>query len=58
MDEATLNAVSVDNLNNLMNIGIGYATTFGVNILAAIAFWVVGRWLIGAVVGMVQRCAR
>jgi small conductance mechanosensitive channel len=45
----------VDNLNNLMNIGIGYATTFGVKILAAIAFWVVGRWLIGAAVGMVQR---
>ena len=55
MDEATLNAVSVDNLNNLMNIGIGYATTFGVKILAAIAFWVAGRWLIGAAVGMVQR---
>jgi len=55
MEEATLNAVSAENLNNLMNIGMQYATTFGVKILAAIAFWVVGRWLIGAAVSMVQR---
>lgn len=55
MEEATLNAVSADNLRNLMNIGMEYATTFGVKILAAIAFWVVGRWLIGAAVSMVQR---
>ena len=55
MDEATLNAVSVDNMTILMNKITEYATTFGVKILAAIAFWVVGRWLIGAAVGMVQR---
>ncbi|WP_374987651.1 mechanosensitive ion channel family protein [Pseudomonas sp. N040] len=39
----------------LMNKVTEYGTTFGVKILAAIAFWVVGRWLIGAAVGMVQR---
>ncbi|GAB3247950.1 mechanosensitive ion channel family protein [Chitinimonas naiadis] len=26
---------------------LGYATTLGVKLLAAIAFWVIGRWLIG-----------
>lgn len=30
------------------------ATDVGVKILAAIAFWVVGRWLIGVAVGMVR----
>ncbi|MBF7729341.1 mechanosensitive ion channel family protein [Pseudomonas sp. N040] len=55
MDEATLKAVSVDNMTILMNKVTEYGTTFGVKILAAIAFWVVGRWLIGAAVGMVQR---
>lgn len=55
MDENPLKAVSVDNMTILMNKVTEYATTFGVKILAAIAFWVVGRWLIGAAVGMVQR---
>lgn len=32
-----------------------YVTTFGVKILAAIAFWVIGRWLIGFVVGLVRK---
>lgn len=31
------------------------ATEFGVKIIAAIAFWMIGRWLIGMVVGMVQK---
>ena len=29
-------------------------TQFGVKIIAAIAFWIIGRWLIGMVVGMAQ----
>lgn len=37
------------------DLAIQYVTTFGVKILAAIAFWVVGRWLIGFVVGMVRK---
>jgi len=31
-----------------------YATEFGVKILAALAFWIIGRWLIHFVVRMVQ----
>ncbi|MBE9608898.1 mechanosensitive ion channel family protein [Chitinilyticum piscinae] len=34
---------------------LGYATEFGVKILAAIAFWVIGRWLIGLAISMVQK---
>jgi len=34
---------------------IQYVTTFGVKILVALAFWVVGRWLIGFVVGLVRK---
>ena len=30
------------------------ATELGIKILAAIAFWIVGRWLIGKVVGLIQ----
>jgi small conductance mechanosensitive channel len=55
MEENPLEVVTVDNMTILMNKLTEYATTFGVKILAAIAFWVVGRWLIGALVGMVQR---
>ena len=32
-----------------------YATEFGVKILSALAFWIVGRWLIHFVVGTVQK---
>ncbi|WP_229797661.1 mechanosensitive ion channel family protein [Jeongeupia chitinilytica] len=32
-----------------------YAAAVGVKILAAIVFWVVGRWLIGFAVGLVQK---
>jgi small conductance mechanosensitive channel len=35
-------------------IVVVYATEFGVKILAALAFWVIGRWLIHFVVRMVQ----
>lgn len=35
-------------------VAIAYATEFGVKILAALAFWVIGRWLIHFVVRMVQ----
>ncbi|MGL4317674.1 MAG: mechanosensitive ion channel family protein [Pseudomonas sp.] len=32
-----------------------YGAAFAVKILAAIAFWVIGRWLIGFAVGLVQK---
>jgi len=45
-----MDATQIDNLRTLV---IGYATTFGVKILAALAFWIIGRWLIHMVVRMV-----
>jgi len=41
-------------LQSFRDLVVGYATVFGVKILAALAFWVVGRWLIHVVVRMVQ----
>lgn len=41
-------------LQKYQDLAIHYATEFGVKILAAIAFWMIGRWLIGMVVSMVQ----
>jgi len=34
---------------------VSTATDVGIKVLAAIAFWVIGRWLIGSVVSMVRR---
>lgn len=42
-------------LQSIRDVIYGYATVFGVKILAALAFWVVGRWLIHFVVRMVQK---
>lgn len=42
-------------LLSFRDIVIGYATVFGVKILAALAFWIVGRWLIHFVVRMLQK---
>ncbi len=41
-------------LQSIRELVIGYATVFGVKILAALAFWVIGRWLIHFVVRLVQ----
>ncbi|MDF3834037.1 mechanosensitive ion channel family protein [Cupriavidus basilensis] len=41
-------------LQKLQDVVVAYATEFGVKILAALAFWVIGRWLIHFVVRMVQ----
>ncbi|MCC6880139.1 MAG: mechanosensitive ion channel family protein, partial [Rhodocyclaceae bacterium] len=41
-------------LSNYQEIIVSTATEVGLKILAAIAFWVVGRWLIGKVVGLIQ----
>ena len=41
-------------LQSIRDIVYGYATVFGVKILAALAFWVIGRWLIHFVVRLVQ----
>jgi small conductance mechanosensitive channel len=34
---------------------VSTATNLGIKVLAAIAFWVIGRWLIGTVVSLVRR---
>jgi small conductance mechanosensitive channel len=41
-------------LQKYQDIAIQYTMAFGVKVLAAIAFWVVGRWLIGFVVNLVR----
>ena len=41
-------------LQSIRDVIYSYATIFGVKILAALAFWVVGRWLIHFVVRLVQ----
>ncbi|NUO85257.1 MAG: mechanosensitive ion channel family protein [Cupriavidus sp.] len=46
-----MDASTFDNLRTLV---VSYATEFGVKILAALAFWVIGRWLIHFVVRLVQ----
>lgn len=45
---------TVHTASKYQDIVVGYATEFGVKILAAIAFWVIGRWLIHVAVRMVQ----
>ncbi|MFZ6046164.1 mechanosensitive ion channel family protein [Pseudomonas sp. CR3202] len=55
MDETTIVNVGTEKVSAFMTTVMQYATTFGVKILAAIAFWVVGRWLINFAVGLVQR---
>ncbi|WP_148714579.1 mechanosensitive ion channel family protein [Chitinolyticbacter meiyuanensis] len=37
------------------DIVVQYLTAFGIKILAAIFFWVIGRWLIGFAVGLVRK---
>lgn len=41
-------------LSRYKELAIQYATDFGVKILAAILFWVIGRWLIGIAVSLVR----
>jgi small conductance mechanosensitive channel len=47
-------AMDATTLQKFEAIVVVYATEFGVKILAALAFWVIGRWLIHFVVRMVQ----
>lgn len=47
--------VGTTKVNQLMDMVAQYGAAFAVKILAAIAFWVVGRWLIGFAVSMVQK---
>ncbi len=46
--------MDVSSLQKYQDIVVQYTIEFGVKILAAIAFWVIGRLLIGFVVGLVR----
>ena len=46
--------INEQDITRYQDILITTATDIGVKILAAIAFWVIGRWLIGLAVGMVR----
>lgn len=54
MDETIVN-VTTEKFNALIAVVQAYGVAFAVKVLAAIAFWIVGRWLIGFAVGMVQK---
>ncbi len=41
-------------ISRYQDIFVTTATDVGLKILAAIAFWVIGRWLIGLVIGMIR----
>ncbi len=55
MDESNLISAGTEKVSQLWQVVADYGVAFGVKILAAIAFWVVGRWLIGFAVGLVQK---
>jgi small conductance mechanosensitive channel len=54
MDETIVN-VTTEKFNALIAVVQAYGVAFAVKMLTAIAFWIVGRWLIGFAVGMVQK---
>ncbi|WP_285960657.1 mechanosensitive ion channel family protein [Pseudomonas tohonis] len=55
MDETTIVTVGTEKVSAFMSTVMQYATSFGVKIIVAIVFWVLGRWLIGFAVGLVQK---
>ena len=55
MDETNIVNVSTEKFNALAALAQQYGAAFAIKILTAIAFWVIGRWLIGFAVGLVQK---
>lgn len=55
MDETTIVNIGTEKVAALYNLVTQYGAAFAIKILSAIAFWVIGRWLIGFAVGMVQK---
>ena len=56
MDETSqLVSAGTEKLTALYELVVQYGAAFAIKILSAIAFWVVGRWLIGVAVGLVQK---
>lgn len=55
MEDNALLSAGTAKANQLLDLVAQYGAAFGVKILSAIAFWVIGRWLIGFAVGLVQK---
>lgn len=55
MDDTNIINVGTEKINALWATVSQYALAFGVKILVAILFWVLGRWLISFAVNMVER---
>ncbi|AGI26277.1 mechanosensitive ion channel family protein [Pseudomonas sp. MT3] len=55
MEDTNIINVGTEKINALWATVSQYAFAFGMKILAAIAFWVIGRWLIGLAVRMVEK---
>lgn len=55
MGDTNIVNVGTEKFNEIWTLVQQYALAFGIKILAAIAFWVIGRWLIGLAVGMVEK---
>ncbi len=53
--DATIVNVTTAKFDALIALVQQYGAAFAVKILCAIAFWIVGRWMIGFAVGMVQK---
>ncbi len=45
----------MDKLQEFQDIFIAHASTFGTKVLAAFAFWIIGRWLIGFIGRLLQQ---
>ena len=45
----------MENVNQYQQLAVTYITAIGTKLLAAIVFWIVGRWLIGLVGRMLQQ---
>jgi len=55
MDDTNIINVGTEKFNALWATVSQYALAFGVKILVAILFWVLGRWLISFAVGLVEK---
>ena len=46
--------MNAQDISRWQDLAVQYASDFGIKVLAAIAFWVIGRWLIHRVGSLVQ----
>ncbi|HEX8592489.1 MAG TPA: mechanosensitive ion channel family protein [Pseudomonas sp.] len=55
MDDLNFINIGTDRINALFDAALQYGAVILLKIVTAVLFWIVGRWLIGVVVSMVQR---